>query len=196
VVIIVDEVAFLTAYHPAKNLRERVKTALATLARSCTAIEAFYRTQETELEQTMEARQDWEHATEHARRLALAADAELRRRHPGQHYPPLRSAEPEPLTQDQRDQLTLTPGQQTQETSQWITELAAQHHAFADQLADRQSLTTPAEDPSYGDLGQAFPPWPAPARDAILQPPRPEIQPSPQVLQRALDRDLDMEAAD
>ena len=55
---------------------------------------------------------------------------------------------------------------------------------------------TPAEDPSYGNLGQAFPPWPAPARDAILQPPKPEIQPSPRILQRALDRDLDIEAAD
>jgi len=30
-VIIVDEVAFLTAYHPDKTLRERVKAALATL---------------------------------------------------------------------------------------------------------------------------------------------------------------------
>ena len=53
----------------------------------------------------------------------------------------------------QRDQLTLTPGQHTQETAQWITDLAAQHHAFAGQLADRQSLMLPAEDPSYGDLG-------------------------------------------
>ena len=31
VVIVVDEVAFLTAYHPDKSLRERVKAALATL---------------------------------------------------------------------------------------------------------------------------------------------------------------------
>jgi S-DNA-T family DNA segregation ATPase FtsK/SpoIIIE len=31
VVVLVDEVAFLTAYHPDKNLRERVKAALATL---------------------------------------------------------------------------------------------------------------------------------------------------------------------
>ena len=29
--VLVDEVAFLTAYHPDKNLRERVKAALATL---------------------------------------------------------------------------------------------------------------------------------------------------------------------
>jgi S-DNA-T family DNA segregation ATPase FtsK/SpoIIIE len=31
VVVLVDEVAFLTAYHPSKDLRERVKAALATL---------------------------------------------------------------------------------------------------------------------------------------------------------------------
>ena len=30
-VVLVDEVAFLTAYHPDKHLRERVKAALATL---------------------------------------------------------------------------------------------------------------------------------------------------------------------
>ena len=79
---------------------------------------------------------------------------------------------------------------------QWIKDLAAGHHAFADTLAERQSLMVPSEDPDYGDLGQAFPPWPGPARGAILQPPKPEIRPSPQVLQRAADRDADWEAAD
>jgi hypothetical protein len=33
-------------------------------------------------------------------------------------------------------------------------------------------------------------------KDAILQPPKPEIRPSPQVLERAADRDADWEAAD
>jgi conjugative relaxase-like TrwC/TraI family protein len=166
------------------------------LAASYQALQQAYRQREDVFAAVMADRADWDAATRHQRHLAVAADTELRRRHPAQHYPPLRSAEPEPLTQDQRDQLTLTPGQQTQETVQWITYLAAQHHLFAEKLADRQSLMFPAEDPSYGDLGQAFPPWPAPARDAILQPPKPEIQPSPRILQRALDRDLDMEAAD
>ena len=59
---------------------------------------------------------------------------------------------------------------------QWIKDLAASHRAFADKLAERQSLMVPSEDPDYGDLGQAFPPWPRPARDAILQPPKPEIR--------------------
>ena len=48
----------------------------------------------------------------------------------------------------------------------------------------------------YGDLGQAFPAWPAQARAAILQPPMPEIPPSPEILQRVMDRDADWEAAD
>ena len=144
----------------------------------------------------MADRADWDAATRAQRHLAVAADAELRRRHPEQHYPPLRSAEPQPATQAQRDELTLPVGKPIPEIGQWIKDLAATHHTFADKLAERQSLTVPSEDPDYGDLGQAFPPWPGPARDAILQPPKPEIRPSPQVLQRAADRDADPEAAD
>ena len=89
-----------------------------------------------------------------------------------------------------------TVGQPAPEPGQWIKDLAAGHRAFAGTLAERQSLSVPSEDPGYGDLGQAFPPWPGPARAAILQPPKPEIRPSPQVLRRAADRDADPEAAD
>ena len=126
----------------------------------------------------------------------MAADAELRRRHPEQRFTPLRSAEPQPATQAQRNELTLTVGQQIPQMGQWIKDLAAGHRAFAETLAERQSLTVPSEDPDYGDLGQAFPPWPGPVRDAILQPPKPEIRPSSHVLQRAADRDAGLEAAD
>src|ERR1035441_2253895 len=86
--------------------------------------------------------------------------------------------------------------QPTAEMGQWIEDLAAGHRTFADRLADRQSQRIPSEDPDYGDLGPAFPAWPGPGQDAILQPPKPEIPPSPQVLQRATDRDADYEAAD
>ena len=135
-------------------------------------------------------------ATRQQRQLAVAADAELRRRHPGQQFPPLRSAEPEPATQEQRDELTLTAGEEIPQLGQWITDLAAQHRAFADKLAERQSLMIPAEDPDYEDLGPAFPAWAGPDKDAILQPPKPQIQPSPRILERVADRDLDMEAAE
>jgi hypothetical protein len=166
------------------------------LADSYQALHEAYRQRETMFAATMADRDDWDTATRTQRHLAVAADAELRRRHPAQHYPPLRSAEPPPATEAQRAELTLTPGRQAPAMGQWIKDLAAGHDAFAGKIAERQSLTVPSEDPDYADLGQAFPPWPRPGRGAILQPPKPEIRPSPQVLQRAADRDADPEAAD
>ena len=74
----------------------------------------------------MADRADWDTATRAQRHLAVAADAELRRRHPGQQFPPLRSAEPEPATQAQRDELTLTAeAARSAEMGQWIKDLAA-----------------------------------------------------------------------
>jgi hypothetical protein len=165
------------------------------LAASYQALHHAYQDRETVFATATADRADWEQATRAQRHLAAAADAELRRRHPAQHFPPLRSAEPQPATQAQRDELTLPPGEKIREMGQWIKDLAAAHHAFTRQLADRQTLKIPAGDPRYADLGQAFPPWPAPPGEAILQPPKPEIRPSPQVLQRAADRDTDPEAA-
>ena len=166
------------------------------LAGSYHALHDAYRQRETVFAGTMADRADWDTATRAQRHLAAAADAELRRRHPGQDFFPLRSAEPEPATDSQRAELTLTAGQPPGEMGQWITDLAAAHRTFAERLADRQSLTIPAEDPRYGDLGQAFPSWPRPGRDAILQPPKPEIRPSSYAFERATDRDADWEAAD
>ena len=143
------------------------------LAASYQALHDAYAEREATFAAVMADRADWDAATRAQRHLAVAADAELRRRHPGQQYPPLRSAEPPPPTQAQRDELTLTTGEQIRETGQWIKDLAAQRRTFAARLADRQSLTIPSEDPDYGDLGQAFPPWPAPARTPSCNPPSP-----------------------
>ena len=81
-----------------------------TLASGYQALNDAYRQRETIFAPTMADRADWDAATRAQRHLAVAADAELRRRHPAQHYPPLRSAEPPPATQAQRDDLTLDPG--------------------------------------------------------------------------------------
>jgi hypothetical protein len=105
----------------------------------------------------MADRADWEQATRQQRHLAVAADAELRRRHPDQHYPPLPSAEPVPATQAQRDELTLTAGEEIQGAGQWIKELAVQRREFKDRLSERRCLLVPADDPDYEYLGQAFP---------------------------------------
>jgi len=107
----------------------------------------------------MEDRADWEQATRQQRHFAVAADAELRRRHPEQRFTPLRSAESEPATDVQRAELAMPAGEQVLDMSPWIKDLAAQRRAFADELAKRQSLTIPSEDPDYGDIGQAFLSW-------------------------------------
>jgi hypothetical protein len=166
------------------------------LAASYHAMHHAYTEREAVFTAVMADRQQWETATRQQRQLAVAADAELRRRHPGQQFAPLRSAEPDPATQAQRDELTLTTGTEIPQLGQWIVGLAAQHSAFAGKLAPRQTLMVPAEDPDYEDLGPAFPAWTGPDRDAILQLPKPQIQPSPRILEHATERDLDMEAAE
>jgi hypothetical protein len=166
------------------------------LSASYQALHQAYRQREATFAAVMDDRADWEAATRAQRHAAIAADAELRRRHPDQRFSPLRSAEPQPATDAQRDELTFTPREEVPEMSRWIKDLAAGRQTFTRKLADRQSLQVPSEDPDYGDLGQAFPPWPGPGREAILQPPKPEIRPSPQVLERAADPDADWEAAD
>src|SRR5207237_990787 len=63
------------------------------LAASYRAMADRYRQQETAFAQIMADRLEWEHATAHSRHLAIAADAELRRRHPDLSIKPLHSAE-------------------------------------------------------------------------------------------------------
>jgi len=53
-----------------------------------------------------------------------------------------------------------------------VSDLAARHREFAARLGDRHSQMIPAEDPDYEPLGPAFPAWPNPGRNAILQPPK------------------------
>ena len=69
-----------------------------TLAASYQAMHEAYAEREAVFAAVMADRRQWEKATRQQRQLAVAADAELRRRHPGQHFAPLRSAEPEPAT--------------------------------------------------------------------------------------------------
>ena len=170
--------------------------ALHTLAACYQALEQAYRQREAVFAQTMADRADCDIATRVQRQLAVAADAEVRRRHPGQYFAPLRSAEPEPATGTRRDELIFTLYRSPSGMDQCIKDLAAGQRAFADRLADRQSQMIPSEDPDYGNLGRAFPAWSGPRREPILQPPKPEIPPSPRILERMMDRDTDWEAAD
>ena len=147
--------------------------------------ESAHRMQEDILAGLMDDRQAWEAATEPQRRLAVTADAELRRRNPQMKIEPLRSAEPEQVTDEQRAELdVLREEQHEYEPPAWVRELAEARKAFSEKIAERQSVMEPDEDPDYEDLGQAFPSWEQADREAVLQPPKPPIPPSRRLAER------------
>jgi hypothetical protein len=165
------------------------------LAASYRSMSEHYRQRETILAQTMADRQEWEHATADSRRLAIAADAELRRRHPDQTIEPLRSAEPAPVTDTESDRPHAVPDERIGQMTEWIHELAAQRQAFRATLERRQTLKAPSDDPSgWSDVGGIHT-WKTLGQDAILQPPKPSIPPSTRILQRTAEQDIEPEAA-
>jgi hypothetical protein len=89
----------------------------------------------------------------------------------------------------------LAPGTQIGEMAQWIQVLAVQRKAFRVKLEQRQGLMIPSEDPDRKRLGQAFPSQAAREREAIIQPPKPDIRPAAKILEAALERDVTPEAA-
>jgi hypothetical protein len=147
--------------------------------------ESAYRMQESILAGLMDDRRVWEAATEPQRRLAVAADAELRRRNPETRIEPLRSAEPEETTGEQRAELdVLAEEQYDYEPPAWMRELAEARKAFNEKIAERRSVMEPHEDPDYEDRSPAFPSWQQQDRDAVLQPPQPPIPPSGRLAER------------
>jgi hypothetical protein len=166
------------------------------LAASYRALGECYRQREAVFAQAMADRQEWEHATAGSRHLAVAADTELRRRHPDHVIEPLHSAEPAPSSDNRRDDLTVAPGKNIGDAAAWISALATQRQSFREKLEERQGLQIPSEDPDWADLGEAFPAWRALGRDAILQPPKPQITPSTRILQPAAQHDMELEATD
>ena len=138
------------------------------LADSYHAMHDRYRQSETALAQTMNDRTEWEQATRHQRQLAVAADAELRCRHPGQHWSPLRSAEPE--IEAVEDAAPASP-RDIDDAISLIEDLVARHREFVDKLAERQTRMIPAEDPGHEHRRQTFSLCAAPRATPILQPP-------------------------
>jgi hypothetical protein len=155
------------------------------LAASYRAMRDYYQQQQQAHAQAMANRQDWEHVTAGSRRLAIAADAELRRRHPDQKIEPLRSAEPAPVGDAEHKQVHPAPGQEISQVQQAL---------FRAMLQDRQALKVPTEDPSRSGLDTLFSARRTLGQAAILQPPKPSIVPSIRVLQRAAEHDAEPEA--
>ena len=155
-----------------------------------------YQQREAALAAVMADRAQWEKATRQQRHLALAADAELRHRHPDQPHPPLRSAEPHPATRDHHDQPVPTAQGDLTRTAGLIAALTVQRRHLARQLSERTGPVPPADTSARTEPGLASLAWTAEARDAILQPPKPTIEPSTRILERIAAHDLNLEATD
>ena len=168
------------------------------LAASYRALRDHYQQQERDFARAMVARQEWEQETAGSRRLAIAADTELRRRNPHQKIEPLRSGEPAAVSDTGREQLSPGPDEKLTERVTRIRDLAAQRQASHAEMDEHPGRIVPGEDPAWGELGDAFPGSRASGPNAILQPPRPEIIPSARLLQLAAEHDTepDREAAD
>jgi hypothetical protein len=162
------------------------------LAASYRAMRDHYQQQEQTLTQAKVGRQEWEQATAAARRLAIASDAELRRRHPRQEIEPLHSSEPSPVSDPRHERVQPTSGEMFTEAGAGISPLTAQRPVTRAVIGGLVSSEAPVRDKA------SFPAWQASSEHAILQPPKPEIIPSTAILQLAAEHDTapDHEAAD
>ena len=166
------------------------------LAASYRAMRDHYQQQQQALAQARADRQEWEHATARSRDLAIAAEAELCRRYPDQKMEPLRSAEPALVSDTEREQLQPVLDGVPDDSADRIRDPAAERQVFQAKLGERQRVVVPSKDLDWGGLGEALASWGASRRDAILQPPKPQITPSAIILQLTSQHDIELEAAD
>jgi hypothetical protein len=167
-----------------------------TLAASYRAMHDLYQQREKTFAHAMAGGHEWEHATARSRYLAIAADAELCRRHPEQKIELLCSARPALMDNTNHGQLYPVSDQKISEAASWARELAAQRQAFQTKIGERRRQKVRGDDPGWGDLTQGFPAWPWFGRDAILRPPKPDITPSAKILQHVTEHDIELEAAE
>lgn len=71
------------------------------------------------------------------------------------------------------------------DTPGWVTELAERNRAAMAKIEEYRGLRVPSEDHEWEDEGEAWPQVGRLERDAVLQPPKPEIQPAPEVTEQA-----------
>ncbi len=121
---------------------------------------------------------EWMQATDGQRRLAVAADSELRRRHPELEIEALRSAEPEPVSEPEREESA-----RGDKLPEWITRLDEASKAAEEELEARRGVRVPDEDPDYEAGEEAFPETQARTDEPIIQPPPPQMPPAERVLE-------------
>ena len=76
----------------------------------------------------------------------------------------------------------------------WVARLATARNVLQQALDDRKAVRVPAEDHELEDESEAWPALRPPERDVILQPPPPEMTPSPRLTGRTPAYEADREA--
>ena len=192
-----------------------------------------------ELAAVHETRRQWEALTEPSRRVAVAADIELRRRHPDMKLEPLKSGEPvgivlrkqdqrpsrevwvqepldgpehpaseevdraggtdRPLTAEQREAasreaLGLTADAVHEGIPEQVLRIRENVRVAQARIDDLRNTRVPSEDHDGEDLGRAWDVLGRRERDAIVQPPKADVVPAREILQRARDRVAEQEA--
>jgi len=187
-----------------------------------------------------ETRRQWEALTEPTRRAALAADLELRRRHPGIRLAPLRSAEPEPTmgnkagsvmsrqrvwiqetldgtshlpdsdagaetdkapvepvthSQEVPGQLALAlrPETASQPIPEQLLQIGDHARRVQEEIDKLRTIPEYEEDDDASYLGPGWASLVRRDRDAVLQPPKPDLMPAKAILRQAHGRTGDRE---
>jgi conjugative relaxase-like TrwC/TraI family protein len=167
-----------------------------TLAISYQALRDLYRQREHTLAQAMADWHDWEHATAESRRLAIAADTELRRRRPGQTIEPLLSTERSALSHIDRGESLPSSDRRLTETATRIRDLAAQRQEVRIGATARPVVTVPSDGLHWPGLGAAFPASQPTSEDEILRWPNPQVTRYIESFRPAHEYDMDREAGD
>jgi flagellar biosynthesis GTPase FlhF len=183
------------------------------LARIWRVLQAKAATEAGMLAAAQETRRQWETVTEPTRRIAIAADLELRRRHPGRQIPPLcaHPAEADGIASpanpgaptgvdhlperaghkpsgqrgaDGQRALGLTMQTAREQIPEQVLRIRQNASTAQAILDDLSHMLLPGTDDDDLSPGLAWPTVAGRERDAVLQPPRPDVVPSARVLER------------
>jgi hypothetical protein len=162
-----------------------------TLAANWQALHARAAGIAEKLESAQETRRQWHALTAPTRQLALAADQELRRRHPEAPKEPI-AVSYQPARQPDRPavpDLSLAGKDSAADVQEYLTRITEHARTAQEKVDYLRSLPRYAENDHTVYLGHAWEGLGRRDREAILQPPQPDIAPSSAVLHRMLERD-------
>ena len=138
-------------------------------------------------EEADQARAAWEEITDPTRRVAMAADAELRKRHPGMRLEPLTSAEPARMFGEEETTvatLGLTPQTAVDPVPELVHEVSQAARKAQETLDRIQSMPQPGVDEDELSPGEAWAKVIGRQRESVLQPAVEPMPPAPAIAGR------------